>query len=87
MSQENTLIKIMNIAERESLKGTHPELEPILSTVDNTIATLVKQLNGVVSGQDLVLKDYKERLEIALKDKNEAKVFADISEKIVMLAD
>ena len=83
MSQENTLIKIMNIAERESLKGTHPEL----STVDNTIATLVKQLNGVVSGQDLVLKDYKERLEIALKDKNEAKVCADMSEKIVMLAD
>ena len=50
--RELALIRILEIANSEKARGTHPELEPVLAAVDQTIATLVKQINAVVAGQD-----------------------------------
>ena len=40
--KEDTLIRILDLAESESIKGTHPELEGALKSVDATIGTLIK---------------------------------------------
>lgn len=70
--KEDTLLRILNIAEAESVKGTHPELEDSLKTIETTIATLIKQINGVVAGQDTQLTDLKKRLNEAIEEKRTA---------------
>ena len=40
--RELALVRILEIANSEKARGTHPELEPVLAAVDQTIATLVK---------------------------------------------
>ena len=67
--QELALVRILEIAENDVVRGTHPELESSLKEVDKTISTLIKQINGVVSGQDNTI--------FSLRKDNQ-----DISEKI-----
>ena len=70
--KEDTLLRILNLAEMESVKGTHPELEGALKTVDTTITTLIKQINGIVAGQDSQLAELKKKLDEALEEKRAA---------------
>lgn len=66
--QEAALIRILDIAESESVKGLHPELEGSLSAIDETLNSLIKQINGIVAGQDQVIwQARKERDEAILK--------------------
>ena len=50
--QEDALMRIMELANSEFIRGTHPELEKKLRAVDATISTLIKQINGIVAGQE-----------------------------------
>ena len=43
--QEDALMRIMELANSEFIRGTHPELEKNLRAVDATISTLIKQIN------------------------------------------
>lgn len=70
--KEDTLLRILNIAEAEYIKGTHPELEETLRSVDATITTLIKQINGIVAGQDNRLAELKKQLDSALDEKKTA---------------
>lgn len=70
--KEETLLRLMEAAESEAVRGTHPELEEPLRAVDTTISTLIKQINGVVSGQDLSVAELQRKLDTALSDKMEA---------------
>ena len=69
--KEDILLRILDLAESESVKGTHPELEGSLRAVDGTIGVLIKQINGIVAGQDSQLSELKKRLEAALEAKQE----------------
>ena len=60
--KEDILLRIISIAEKESIRGTHPALEGSLKAVDSTISTLIKQINGIVAGQDGQIQDLKEKL-------------------------
>lgn len=70
--KEDTLLRILDLAEAESLKGTHPVLEPNLKAIEKTIGTLIKQINGIVAGQDTQLAEAKEKLDTALEEKKAA---------------
>lgn len=70
--KEDTLRRIMQTAETQYTKGTHEYLHASLNAVDATLSTLIKQINGIVSGQDNQLADYKLKLENAIKDKRAA---------------
>ena len=70
--KEDTLLRILNLAEAEYIKGTHPELEESLKSVDATITTLIKQINGIVAGQDNRLAELKKKLDSALDEKKTA---------------
>ncbi|MCD8150793.1 MAG: hypothetical protein LUE92_14790 [Clostridiales bacterium] len=67
--KEDTLLRILNLAEEESIKGTHPELHGMLKAIDTTITTLIKQINGIVAGQDNQLQDLRVKLEKAIEEK------------------
>ena len=67
--QENALIRILDIVESESTRGTHPALEPSLISIDSTISTLIKQVNGIVSGQDSEIEELKKRLDGAILER------------------
>ena len=71
--KEDALIRIFDIAEKELVRGTHPELEEKLRYVDGTIEALIKQINGIVAGQDSKIDELKAKLNKAI----EAKDFAD----------
>ena len=70
--KEDTLIRILEIAESESVRGTHPELEHNLRAIDTTITTLIKQINGIVAGQDYQIAQLHEQLEAAFAEKQNA---------------
>lgn len=70
--KEDTLLRILNLAAKEAVKGTHPALEGKLNDVDSTITTLIKQIGGIVAGQDFQIADLKDRLEKALEEKQTA---------------
>lgn len=70
--KEDTLLRILNLAEAESVKGTHPALEPNLKAIEKTLNTLIKQINGIVAGQDTQLAEAKEKLDTALEEKKAA---------------
>ena len=69
--RELALIRILDIANSEKMRGTHPELESVLTAVDQTLVTLVKQINAVVAGQDNTITELRSQLSdaIALKNK------------------
>ena len=75
--RELALIRILEIANSEKARGTHPELEPVLAAVDQTIATLVKQINAVVAGQDNTIAELKTQLSDAVALKNKLRDEAD----------
>ena len=75
--RELALIRILEIANSEKARGTHPELEPVLAAVDQTIATLVKQINAVVAGQDNTIAELKSQLSDAVALKNKLRDEAD----------
>ena len=70
--KEDTLLRILSVAEKESVRGTHPALESSLRSVDSTISTLIKQINGIVAGQDTQIQELKEKLEKAIEEKRTA---------------
>lgn len=70
--KEDILLRILSVAEKESVRGTHPALEPSLRAVDSTISTLIKQINGIVAGQDSQIQELKEKLEKAIEEKRTA---------------
>lgn len=70
--QEDALLRIMDLADSESVRGTHPELEESLRSVDTTIATLIKQINGIVAGQDGEIMQLRKRIDEAVSEKNAA---------------
>ena len=70
--KEDVLLRILSIAENESVRGTHPALEKSLRSMDGTINTLVKQINGIVAGQDNEIQVLKEKLENAIEEKRTA---------------
>lgn len=70
--KEDVLNRILDLAESESVRGTHPELEVALRAVDATICTLIKQINGVVAGQDAGINDLRDKLNRAIEEKQVA---------------
>lgn len=70
--KEDILIRILEIAESESVRGTHPELEHNLRAIDTTITTLIKQINGIVAGQDYQISQLHEEVEAAFAEKQNA---------------
>ena len=42
--KEDILNRILDLAENEAVRGTHPELEESLRAVDATVTTLIKQI-------------------------------------------
>lgn len=70
--KEDILIRILEIAESESVRGTHPELEHTLRAIDTTITTLIKQINGIVAGQDYQISQLHEEVEAAFAEKQNA---------------
>lgn len=70
--QENALLRILDIAESDSIRGTHPELEAPLLAVEATISTLIKQINGIAVGQDSKISSLQEKLNIAIEEKDQA---------------
>lgn len=71
------LIRILDIANAEKTRGTHPELEPVLTAVDQTLVILVKQINAVVAGQDNTIAELKSQLSDAVALKNKLRDEAD----------
>ena len=67
--KEDTLLRILDLAEAESVKGTHPALEPNLKAIEKTLGSLLKQINGIVAGQDTQLAEAKEKLDSAIEEK------------------
>ena len=70
--KEDVLNRILDLAENEAVRGTHPELEESLRACDTTIVTLIKQINGIVAGQDVRFAELKEKLNQTLEEKNQA---------------
>ena len=70
--KEDTLLRILDLAEAESVKGTHPALEPNLKAIEKTLGSLLKQINGIVAGQDTQLAEAKEKLDSAIEEKKAA---------------
>ena len=70
--KEDALLRILALAESEMVKGTHPEIEEKLKAVEETIGVLIKQVNGIVAGQDAQLADLKEKLDAAIEEKRGA---------------
>lgn len=68
--KEDTLLRILDLAENDSVRGTHPEFEGALKAVDSTIGTLIKQINGIVAGQDSQIAGMKTKLEASIVEKN-----------------
>ena len=66
------LKRIFDLAESDMTRGTHPELENHLRAVDGTISVLIKQINGIVAGQDAQLDDMRSRLNSAVEERNAA---------------
>ena len=85
--QENALIRILEIAESEVVRVTHPELEKSLIAVEETIATLIKQINGIATGQDGRIAALQENLNATIEEKQETqekaqKAISEAQEKI-----
>ena len=70
--KEDTLLRILALAEKETVRGTHPALEGSLKAVDSTIGTLIRQINGIVAGQDSQIAELKEKLDKAIEEKRTA---------------
>ena len=70
--KEDTLLRILDLAEAESVKGTHPALEPNLKAIEKTLGSLLKQINGIVAGQDIQLAEAK-----AIRERNDARAIAN----------
>lgn len=79
--KEDVLNRILDLAESESVRGTHPELEGALRAVDATICTLIKQINGIVAGQDAGINELREKLNRAIEEKQETLDQARIREE------
>ena len=70
--QEDALLRIMDLADSEHVRGTHPEMEESLRSVDATVTTLIKQINGIVAGQDATILQLRKRIDEAVSEKNAA---------------
>lgn len=70
--QGDALRRIFEVARREQVRGTHPELEDSLKSIDGTISTLIKQINGIVAGQDAEVERLKDELAKAIEKRNYA---------------
>ena len=70
--KEAALLRIMEFAESEIVKGTHPTLEPALASVEGTISTLIKQINGIVSGMDSRFDELEMSYNTALRERDQA---------------
>ena len=68
--QELALKRILNIADAEHVKGVHPELAPALKEIEKTMEILAKQINGIVGGQDAIVTDLRNQLDVAIQSKN-----------------
>ena len=79
--KEDVLNRILDLAENESIRGTHPILEENLRGVDATIAILIKQINGVVAGQDALVNNLKNQINAVLEEKNEVINKANLKEE------
>ena len=69
--QENAILRILSIAESDDIRGTHPELEGPLRAVQDTISTLIKQINGIAVGQDSKISNLQEELNSAIAEKEQ----------------
>jgi hypothetical protein len=67
--QENAILRILDIAESDNVRGTHPELEGPLLAVEATISALIKQLNGIAVGQDAKISRLQEALRLQRKNR------------------
>lgn len=70
--QEAALNRILEIVECADVQIKHPALDEPLKEVEGTIATLIKQINGIATGQDSQIVDLKQQLNAAIEAKNEA---------------
>lgn len=82
--KEDALNRIIDLAQKEAVKGTHPALEGKLTAIDGTISTLIKQINGIVSGQDAQIADLNDRVNEAIAEKNES---VDRAARVIQEAD
>lgn len=70
--QESALNRILTIVESADTQIKHPTLEASLKAAESTVATLIKQINGIAAGQDSQISELKEQLNAAIQAKNEA---------------
>lgn len=82
--KEDALNRIIDLAQKEAVKGTHPALEGQLTAIDGTIGTLIKQINGIVAGQDAQIADLNDRVNEAIAEKNES---VDRAARVIQEAD
>lgn len=82
--KEDALNRIIDLAQKEAVKGTHPALEGKLTAIDGTIGTLIKQINGIVAGQDAQIADLNDRINTAIAEKNDA---VDRAARVIQEAD
>lgn len=89
--KEDTLLRILKVAEAQSIKETHPEIKGTLVAIDETIKALIEQINGIVAGQDSHIANLKEKLDVAIEEKRTAletaKAQADAAQAKVDYAD
>ena len=70
--QEDSLLRILALAEADVVKGTHPQLKGSLDKVNKTISTIIEQISGIVAGQDNTIADLKLKLISAIEAKQTA---------------
>ena len=69
---ENAIVRILDIVESDNVREMHPALDGSLRSVEGTIATLIKQINGIVVGLDETTTQLKNDRDQAIVDKQSA---------------
>ena len=68
--KEAALIRIMEFADSEAIRGQHPQFEPLLRKADETITVLIKQINGIVAGITNEVSELKTQINTAYADRD-----------------
>lgn len=70
--QEEALRRIIELAGSEAVRVMHPDLAPALSIIEQTLSTLVHQINGVVSAQDTRISSIAAKMEQTAAERDQA---------------
>lgn len=83
--QSESFMRIIEFAEANQFKASHPDLEPQLSACEDVIKTLIKTINGVVAAQDLKVSNLKDVIDQLILDCEDSKDRAEAIEEEAQL--